>query len=418
MDYLPENRPAGSGPSSEELPVEDDPSSFFDRERWHDVETSDESTQETDYSTSSPLSSASVAVLLLVSVVAAGGGLSFAYYIHRAEHLAGQPISRLATDYRTIPQQWIGYTEEQAVWIRDVDHPGCFAASFQGDLIIGEESQPTLFRYSLNGVLLETFSLAAEPTAVAVAGNEDLFAGKLVVAFRNRLAVYSMDGKKQVDWPVFRENGNIRSLALTSDSIFAADSTERVVLRFNDKGKVVKVIGRPPSESTAPKSEDVNTFPGFVVFKSPISLTVSKKTGLLLVTNPGKHRIEAFTQDGHWEPSQSWGDASADLDGFAGCCNPVALASLSDGRTVTAEKSILRVKVYQTNRKLDWIVAGPSTLTNPPSNIPTPENFRTVAANSDRPILIAAISDDRIVVFDPVLRICRLFLPTPTERPR
>ena len=384
---------------------------FFDRERWHDVETSGDDDSLDELSSGSTLSSVSVAILLLVSVVAAGGGLGFAYYIHQAAQWASQPILK-DVDYRSIPQQWIGYVVDAAARFREVETPGCFAASLQGDVFIGEGDQPVLRRYSLQGALLATLSLDAVPTAVAVGEDDTLFPGQLVVAFRNRLAVYSMSGEKQTDWSPLRENGNIQSLALTSDSIYAADSTELVVLRVDETGKAVQEIGRKPK--TPPKDgDDVNIFPGFVVFTSPISLTVSKATGMLFVANPGMHRIEVFTLDGHWEPSLSWGEASSDLGSFTGCCNPVSLASLSDGRIVTAEKSSnLRVKVFQTNRKLDWIVAGPHVLTKPPPSIPLPPNFRTVAANDeDRFVLVAAISGDRIVVYDPLLRIVRLFLP-------
>jgi len=389
---------------------------FFDRERWHDVETSEEPDAEMAFAPLSPLSSFSIAVLLLVSVVAAAGGLGFAYYLHRASLLASLPIDKASKDYRTIPEQWIGYAQDQAVRILEVDMPGCFAASSQGDVFIGEEEKPILYHYSLQGALEATLPLDAVPTAVAVGEAETLFSGQLVVAFRNRLAVYSMDGKKQTEWAPFRKNGNVHSLALTSDAIFAADSTELVVLRFDEAGQLVREIGRKPKEP--PQGDDVNVFPGFVVLGSPISLAVSRATGILFVANPGMHRVEAFTQDGHWEPSQSWGEASSNLFSFTGCCNPVCIASLSDGRIVTAEKSSnLRVKIFLTNRKLDCVVAGPDILTNPPLNVPLPQNFRAVTANdNNRFVLIAAISGDRIIVYDPILRIFRLFLPVHQNR--
>ena len=385
---------------------------FFDRERWHDVETPEEQNAETDFTSIPPLSSFSIAVLMLVAVAAASVGLGFTYYIHRADVLASRPIDKTSKDYRAVPEQLIGYTEDQAVRLREVEKPGCFAASLQGDVFIGEEDKPTLYHYSLQGALAATLSLEAVPTAVAVGEADTLFPGQLVVAFRNRLAVYSPDGKKQTDWPPFRKNGSVSSLALTSEAIYAADSLGLVVLCFDDTGQVVREIGRKPKEP--PKDDDdVNIFPGFVVLSAPLSLTVSKTTGLLFVTNPGKHRIEAFTQDGHWEPSLSWGEASSELSGFTGCCNPVCIDSLSDGRIVTAEKSSnLRVKIYRTDRKLDGIVAGPNDLTKPPPSIRLPQNFRAVAAaDGARFVLVTAISEDRIIVYDPILRIFRVFLP-------
>ena len=390
---------------------------YFDRERWHDVETVDEGDSLEESLPISAFFSTSVVILLLVSVVTASGGLGFVYYVHRAAQLAALPNPDISKGYRGVPQEWIGYTVEQAVRFREIEKPGCFAASFQGDVFIGEEDQPILRRYSLQGTLLATLPLNGIPTAIAVGGVDTLFPDQLVVAFQNRLAVYSMDGERLTDWPPFRENSQIHSLALSSNAIFAADSANLTILRFDESGKQVREIGRKPKEP--PTEDDVNVFPGFVVFSAPISLAVSKTTGMLLAANPGKHRIEVFDPDGHWEPSLSWGEASANLSGFSGCCNPVSIDSLSDGRIVTAEKSDnLRVKVFLTNRKLDWIVAGPDVLTLPPPNIPLPENFRTVAANNERLIHVAVISGDRIVVYDPVLRIFRLFLSIHQNRSR
>ncbi len=154
-------------------------------------------------------------------------------------------------------------------------------------------------------------------------------------------------------------------------------------------------------------------FPGFVVYRSPISLTVSPKTGLVYVANPGKHRIEAFTPDGHWEPSLSGGSESTDVTGFAGCCNPVSILALENGRLVTAEKSITRVKVLHPDGRLEWIVAGPEILETKPANIPQLADLpgRTVSENNARPVSIAIVGKSSLLVFDPVLRIVRYFVP-------
>ena len=398
------------------VPDGEEVGTFFDRERWHDVENHDDVDTQEDTLSPSTLSSVSVAILLFVAVIAAGGGLGFVYYIHQAAWDAARPIVTTPVDYRSTPQQWIGYLEDRAIRLSEVDKPGCFTASLDGDVFVGENEKPILYRYSLQGELLATLTLDAVPTAVAVGEKETLFSNQLVVAYRNRLAVYSLDGKKQADWPPLRENASIHSLALTTDSVYAADSAGLVVLRFDETGQLLRKIGHKPKEPPRP-NDDVNVFPGFVVFSSPISLTVSKTTGLIFVANPGMHRLEVFTPDGHWEPSLSWGKASADLIGFTGCCNPVCVVSLSDGRIVTAEKTEnLRVKVFSANLKLDWVVAGPELLTRPPPNIPLPNNFRTVVADSDRPIKVAAIAEDRIVVYDPDLRLFRLFLPTHQNR--
>ena len=62
------------------------------------------------------------------------------------------------------------------------------------------------------------------------------------------------------------------------------------------------------------------------------------------VVNPGKRRIESYSRPG--ELQSMWGQAGAALADFFGCCNPAHLALLPDGRFVTSEKGIPRIKIY------------------------------------------------------------------------
>jgi hypothetical protein len=64
-----------------------------------------------------------------------------------------------------------------------------------------------------------------------------------------------------------------------------------------------------------------------------------------------------YTVDGDLE--MSWGKPSMGIAGFCGCCNPVGLAVLGDGRCVTFEKGLPRVKVYGAAGELESVVAGP-----------------------------------------------------------
>ena len=82
--------------------------------------------------------------------------------------------------------------------------------------------------------------------------------------------------------------------------------------------------------------------------------------GLLWVAHTGQHRLEAYTFDGRLV--RSWGKSSMAIDGFCGCCNPCHFAILPDGRFVTSEKGLARVKVYHPDGSLQGVVAGPEAL--------------------------------------------------------
>ena len=85
--------------------------------------------------------------------------------------------------------------------------------------------------------------------------------------------------------------------------------------------------------------------------------------GLLRVVNPGMHRIEAYTPDGDLE--SFWGRRVDGIEGFCGCCNPANIAILPDGRIVTAEKGIPRVKVYHGRGQFVAWWPGPEMLAAP-----------------------------------------------------
>ena len=95
--------------------------------------------------------------------------------------------------------------------------------------------------------------------------------------------------------------------------------------------------------------------PGLIV-PSPYLHVAMAPDGLLRVNNPGRHRVETYTTAGDLE--FSWGKPSAAIEGFCGCCNPVGLALLPDGRYVTCEKGLPRVKVYSAEGAFESVVAG------------------------------------------------------------
>ena len=78
----------------------------------------------------------------------------------------------------------------------------------------------------------------------------------------------------------------------------------------------------------------------------------------LWIVNPGLHYIENYTDEG--QIRAFWGEASFDIEGFTGCCNPAHIASLPDGSFVTSEKGLLRIKVYKPSGEFECVVASPN----------------------------------------------------------
>ena len=219
--------------------------------------------------------------------------------------------------------------------------------------------------------------------------------GTVFVALKDHIEAFDAKGSRQAVWESPRKRAWLSGLAAAADTVFAADSGNRVVWCFDRAGKVTGRIGE--------KSKD-REIPGFVL-PSPHLDVELHPDGLLRVNNAGRHQVEAYTRAGDLETS--WGKASMAIDGFCGCCNPIALAVLPDGRIVTAEKGLPRVKVYGLHGAMECVVAGVESF---------PENAKinrgegrndTLKASLD----VVADAQGRIHVLDPITAEVRIFVP-------
>lgn len=179
----------------------------------------------------------------------------------------------------------------------------------------------------------------------------------------------------------------VTSMCMTVTDIFIADAGNRVVWRYSRQGKILGRIG----------DKDANrNIEGFVIPSPHFALAMGKDT-LLRVVNPGRHRIEAYTEGGDME--FAWGTFDTAPAGFCGCCNPTNIAILPDGSFVTSEKGLPRVKIYDANGVFQSIVAGP-------------EAFKEDVQGLD----LAAGPDGRIYVLDPSAKAVRVFAKKPAAQ--
>jgi len=207
------------------------------------------------------------------------------------------------------------------------------------DLLIGAGKFVT--RHTAEGAQLTEIKLNDEVRCLAVESE-----GTLYVGFRSQLAVYNLQGELRSIWEKPSGKPYFTGLACAHDELFVADAGNRAVLRYDRSGKVLLHIGL---------KDKAKNIPGFIV-PSPFFDVEIARDGLLRVTNPGRHRVESYTREG--ELVAVWGKPGAAIENFCGCCNPINLAMLSDGRNVTVEKGIPRVKVYSADGTFESVVAG------------------------------------------------------------
>ncbi len=214
------------------------------------------------------------------------------------------------------------------------------------------------------------------PRCLAVGAN-----GTLYVGMKDHVEVFTPGGERKGMWPGLGEKAIVTSIAAGEDDVFVADAGNRVVVRYDLAGRQMGVIGR---------RDAARNIPGFTVPSPHFDVAIGRD-GLLWVANPGRLRVEAYTFDGDLEAS--WGKPSPAIDGFCGCCNPTDFAFLPDGRFVTAEKGLPRVKVYGHDGQFECVVA-------------PPDSFEKDAVGLD----LATDSQGRILVLDPASKRVRVFV--------
>lgn len=208
--------------------------------------------------------------------------------------------------------------------------------------------------------------LTSDPTAI--------FAKEaLYVASRD--AVFRLDAKTKQPIAVTQPLGPrayLTGIAGDESGLWLADSGNRQILHLDKSGTIIGTFGK-----------------GQLIVPSPHLKVLVKPDGNLLVNNPGRLRVDTYSPAGVLK--SSFGKASVDIEGFCGCCNPIDIALLPDGRVVTAEKGLPRVRVYSADGTLDSVVVGPEGLS--PRCEPQ----------------VAVTPQGQILVLDPPARVVRVF---------
>jgi len=161
--------------------------------------------------------------------------------------------------------------------------------------------------------------------------------------------------------------------------VLVADAAARFIRRYDLDGKQLGVIGTK------------NKTGNFMLPNRWLDFDVDAR-GVIRATDTGRHLVTAWALDG--SPRGSFGKfGMSNPADFVGCCNPVNLALTPDGKIVTAEKMVARVKVYEPDGRLLAVIG--------------PEHFDQSCVH----IYLAVDSKGRILAADPVRREITIFSP-------
>lgn len=218
--------------------------------------------------------------------------------------------------------------------------------------------------------------------AVAVAAD-----GLVYLGVRDHIEVFDAKGGLKAAWETPAAKTWFASLAAGENHLFASDAGNRLVLRYDRSGKLLGRMGE--------KSKDAKRST-FIVPSPYFDLEIGPD-GLLWVVNPGQHRLEGYTFDGALETS--WGEASFGIKGFCGCCNPSYFTRFPDGRFVTSEKGLPRIKVYSAKGEFESVVAGPELFPKYLENLNSNPVGMDVAVDSSGQVLVADLLGGDVRIF-------------------
>ncbi len=219
----------------------------------------------------------------------------------------------------------------------------------------------------------------AEPVRCAAAAGE----GLVYIGLKNQVEVRDAKGATVERWEALGDKAWLSGMVVGANELYVADSGSRLILRYDRSGKLLGRIGGKNQERGVPG----------IILPSPYLQVALGKDGLLRVNNSGRHRVELYTPEGDLE--LHWGVAGGGIAGFCGCCNPIGLAVLPDGKCITCEKGAPRVKIYEPDGAFVSVVAGAELF---------PNNARSGAARRADGLLggldAAVGADGRVYVLD------------------
>ena len=308
-------------------------------------------------------------------ILAVGVLIVTGWYILSNDLLTDRNPYELDLDnYSRIDPSLIQYRQVQTLKI-----PGqkarAVAVDNSNNIFVAVDSK--VIKFNPFGSIEKTFTVGAQVNCLTISPTNELYLG-----YKTRISLLDQTSQSITALVHLLAASHLTSLAVDHYYIYAADAGRRIVNKYDLGGDLIMTVGG--------RDETIGRV-GFIIPSPYFDLSIESEDRLWVV-NPGQHVLEKYLPDG--KLVNQWGVWSARLEGFCGCCNPTHIARLPDGRFVTSEKGLIRVKLYTADGIFDRVVAGP-------------DNFSRNAVGLD----LAVDSDSRILVLDPGAKLVRIFQP-------
>jgi hypothetical protein len=226
-----------------------------------------------------------------------------------------------------------------------------------------------------DGTPVRSWKAPDQARCIAVSREERIY-----VAAKGRVAIFDSGGISKTGFEVGGpgSSADITAIKVHSKEILVADASAKCIFRYDSSGNKTGEIGTQ------------NKTRGFILPNRSLDIDVYSN-GTVIATDSGRHRVSTWALDG--TPVRQFGKFGVmNVEDFVGCCNPVNLAFTPDGRIVTAEKVVPRIKIFDAAGKILGMIG--------------PEYFDSKCTH----LYIAVDSKGRILVADPVRLETKLFL--------
>ena len=273
-------------------------------------------------------------IILAVVIVAVIAG---DYLSDKPDKSGPNPFEYNVDNFKTVDSTLIHFKETKNYRI-SFETPAAITISGNKIFLAGDSKIQVI---GLDGSLTQEITLSGQPQAVEVFG-ENIF-----VAISNAVNVYNGTGMLLKTWPTLTDSAMVTAIAASETSVFVADAGNRKVHRYNHAGQLL---------ASFDGKADEGVLHGFIIPSGFSDLDINPD-GDLWVVNPGMHALENYTEEGNLR--EHWNNTNMMTEGFSGCCNPAHYTFLPDGRFVTSEKGLVRVKTYKQSGEFEGVVAAP-----------------------------------------------------------
>ena len=273
-------------------------------------------------------------IILAVVIIAVIAG---DYLTGRPDKSDPNPFAYDVTEFKNVDSTLIHFKETKNFKI-GFDEPAAITIEADKIYLAGDNKLQVI---ELSGNLLSEINLSGKPKTLEVA-NENIY-----IAVNNQILVYNQDGALLKEWKPVGENSIITAISAIDYNVYVADAGKRKVYKYSTEGDLLLEIDGKADEGV---------LHGFIIPSGFFDLDINPD-GDLWVVNPGMHALEQYTAEGQLR--EHWNNTSMMTEGFSGCCNPAHFTFLPDGRFVTSEKGLVRIKTYKPSGEFEGVVAAP-----------------------------------------------------------